>query len=93
MFEQAPPAHDWRHLADLFITLSTDKPGDEKRMAVILPVERYDEWLQARPEQSQTFMRLFPADQMIADDTLHNAAVSHGTTFNSQQTHRIVAKP
>jgi putative SOS response-associated peptidase YedK len=44
------------------------KPGDEKRMVVILPVDRYDDWLQARPEQSQPFMRPFPADQMIVDE-------------------------
>jgi putative SOS response-associated peptidase YedK len=44
------------------------KPGDEKRMVVILPVTRYDDWLQARPEQSQAFMRQFPADQMMADE-------------------------
>lgn len=44
------------------------KPGDEKRMVVILPVDRYDDWLQARPEQSLAFMRQFPADQMMADE-------------------------
>jgi len=44
------------------------KPGDEKRMVVILPPDRYDDWLQARPEQSQALMRQFPADQMIADE-------------------------
>jgi putative SOS response-associated peptidase YedK len=44
------------------------KPTDEKRMVVILPVERYDEWLEAGPAQSQGFMRQFPADQMIVDE-------------------------
>lgn len=44
------------------------KPADEKRMVVILPVARYDDWLQARPEHSQAFMRRFPADQMIVDE-------------------------
>lgn len=44
------------------------KPGDEKRMVVILPVERYDDWLQAGPERSDAFMRQFPADQMIANE-------------------------
>jgi putative SOS response-associated peptidase YedK len=44
------------------------KPSDEKRMVVILPVARYDDWLQARPEQSLAFMRPFPADQMMADE-------------------------
>ena len=46
------------------------KPGDEKRMVVILPVERYDDWLQAGSEHSQAFMRPFPADQMMADYTV-----------------------
>jgi len=44
------------------------KPTDEKRMVVILPVDRYDDWLQARPEQSQAFMLQFPADQMMVDE-------------------------
>lgn len=44
------------------------KPGDEKRMVVILPMAHYDDWLQARPEQSQAFMRQFPADRMMADE-------------------------
>jgi putative SOS response-associated peptidase YedK len=46
------------------------KPADEKRMVVILPVDRYDDWLQASPAQSQAFMRQFPADQMIADEPM-----------------------
>ncbi len=44
------------------------KPGDEKRMVVILPVDRYDDWLKAGPERSQAFMQPFPADQMTADE-------------------------
>lgn len=44
------------------------KPTDEKRMVVILPVDRYDDWLQASPAQSQAFMRPFPANQMIVDE-------------------------
>ena len=40
------------------------KPGDEKRMVVILPPDRYDAWLKAGPAQSPEFMRPFPADQM-----------------------------
>jgi putative SOS response-associated peptidase YedK len=44
------------------------KPTDEKRMVVILPVERYEDWLRASPPQSQAFMRKFPADQMIVDE-------------------------
>lgn len=51
------------------------KPGDEKRMVVILPVARYDDWLQARPEQSLAFMRPFPADQMMADEPAAGAGL------------------
>lgn len=46
------------------------KPTDEKRMVVTLPAERYDDWLQASPTQSQTFMRQFPAAQMVADEPM-----------------------
>jgi len=44
------------------------KPTDEKRMVVILPVERYADWLQASPAQSREFMQLFPADQLVASE-------------------------
>lgn len=42
------------------------KPADEKRMAVILPEDRYDGWLRAGAEHSGAFMRPFPADQLAA---------------------------
>lgn len=42
------------------------KPVDEKRMVVILPVERYEDWLQATPGSRRDFMRPYPADQMMA---------------------------
>ncbi len=44
------------------------KPTDEKRMVVILPVERYTDWLKAGPEQSREFLQLFPADQLVASE-------------------------
>lgn len=40
------------------------KPTDEKRMVVILPEDRYDEWLSAAPETSSNFLCLYPADAM-----------------------------
>lgn len=46
------------------------KPSDEKRMVVILPVDRYDDWLQASAANSQAFMRQFPAAQMTADEPM-----------------------
>jgi len=44
------------------------KPTDEKRMVVILPVDRYTDWLQAGPEHSQAFMQPFPANQLVANE-------------------------
>ena len=40
------------------------KPGDEKRMVVILPDDEYDAWLSAPPEESRFFLRQYPADLM-----------------------------
>lgn len=40
------------------------KPTDEKRMVVILPEERYEDWLTASPEQSMEFMRPYPAKEL-----------------------------
>ena len=40
------------------------KPQDEKRMVVILPADRYDEWLDAPPSRSMDFMRAFPAEEL-----------------------------
>jgi putative SOS response-associated peptidase YedK len=40
------------------------KPEDEKRMIVILPAERYDDWLRAKPEQSLWFLQPYPADKL-----------------------------
>lgn len=40
------------------------KPEDEKRMVVILPEERYGDWLAAKPDQSMEFMREFPVQEL-----------------------------
>lgn len=42
------------------------KPSDEKRMVVILPEERYADWLTAAPDLSRDFFRPFSADALIA---------------------------
>lgn len=42
------------------------KPGDEKRMIVILPPERHDDWLQAGARDSLDFLRPWPADELRA---------------------------
>lgn len=42
------------------------RPGDEKRMLAIVPVEDYDVWLNATPELARTFMTQYPAAQLAA---------------------------
>jgi putative SOS response-associated peptidase YedK len=42
------------------------KSADEKRMIVILPPERYDDWLQARPQDSWEFLQPILADRLVA---------------------------
>lgn len=41
------------------------KPGDEKRMVVILDESNYNAWLQASTTESRSFLRQFPADNLI----------------------------
>lgn len=42
------------------------KPTDEKRMVVILPQDRYAGWLKAGPAHSMEFLRLYPAQDLVA---------------------------
>ena len=42
------------------------KPTDEKRTVVILPDARYDDWLNASPEHSHSFLRHYPAQALKA---------------------------
>lgn len=42
------------------------KPGDEKRMVVILPEDRYGDWLEARPNQVRDFLLQYPAQGLLA---------------------------
>jgi putative SOS response-associated peptidase YedK len=42
------------------------KPGDEKRMVVILRDDQYDEWLDAPAARSMAFMQQFPAQLLMA---------------------------
>ena len=43
------------------------KPGDEKRMVVILPEEAYDDWLKAPAARSMAFMQPYPAERLVAE--------------------------
>ena len=42
------------------------KPGDEKRMVVIVPVGSYEDWLDAPVARTMEFIRPYPADQLMA---------------------------
>ena len=43
------------------------KPGEEKRMVVILDEAEYDAWLDCPPERMLSFMRQYPADRLEAE--------------------------
>lgn len=68
------PKGEWVHSYTM-LTVNADnhplmrkfhKPTDEKRMVVILPTDRYEEWLQAPAEHSLEFIHPFPADALQA---------------------------
>lgn len=40
------------------------KPGDEKRMVVVLPVAQYADWLDVPVDKAMGFMREYPAERM-----------------------------
>jgi putative SOS response-associated peptidase YedK len=42
------------------------KPTDEERMVVVLPDDRYDDWLNASPEHKHSFLRPNPAPALQA---------------------------
>ena len=43
------------------------KPTDEKRMVVILPPERYQDWLEAPVAKAREFLQAYPANQLVAE--------------------------
>ena len=43
------------------------RPGDEKRTIVIVPAERYDDWLEAEPGDAPEFLQVYPAEKMVAE--------------------------
>lgn len=45
------------------------KPEDEKRTVVILPEGDYDVWLEGPSSSSQDFLRQFPSDNLIAEQS------------------------
>ena len=42
------------------------KPGDEKRMVVILPEEQQGPWLTAPAADSREFLLPYPAEELVA---------------------------
>ncbi|MBC7548540.1 MAG: SOS response-associated peptidase [Polaromonas sp.] len=42
------------------------KPGDEKRMVVVLPEGEYEDWLTVPAEQAMRFMAAYPAEGLTA---------------------------
>lgn len=42
------------------------RPGDEKRMPIIVPAKQYQHWLEATPETATTFFKQYPAGLMAA---------------------------
>ena len=68
------PKGEWVHSYTM-LTINADehplmrlfhKPTDEKRMVVILPPGRYQDWLEAPVEHSMAFMRPYPAEALRA---------------------------
>ena len=49
------------------------RPADEKRMIVLLPESRYQEWLEAPAEKSVEFLQQYPADRLVATPRLSTA--------------------
>lgn len=47
------------------------KEEDEKRMVVILPEDRYDDWLSASAKDSMDFIRQYPADALMYEHVAH----------------------
>ncbi len=46
------------------------RPGDEKRMVVILPEGAYEAWLDIDPEESTAVLIHYPADRLVAIPTV-----------------------
>lgn len=50
------------------------KPTDEKRMVVILPPDRYQDWLETPLEHCMEFMQQYPSELLSAVPNLPGAA-------------------
>ncbi len=72
-----PPAGDVIHSFTM-LTINADghslmehfhKPTDEKRMVVILPPDRYQDWLESPLEHGMDFMRQYPSELLSVTPT------------------------
>lgn len=52
------------------------RPGDEKRMIVVLPAGAYQAWMDARPEESMDFMAPYAHDRLVATPAPREPKVS-----------------
>lgn len=50
------------------------KPQDEKRMVVILPEDRYHDWLHVPDVHAAGFLQQYPADGMVASTGQHSSS-------------------
>lgn len=53
--------------SDHAIMRNMHRPDDEKRMVVILPPERHGAWLAAPAAGATAFLRLYPAELLVAE--------------------------
>ena len=68
------PQGNWVHSYTM-LTINADghpfmnrfhKPGDEKRMVVVLPEDQYGAWLQASADDARRFIQAYPAEGFSA---------------------------
>lgn len=73
------PQGEWIHSYTM-LTINADehplmrmfhKPADEKRMVVILPPQRYQDWLQAAVKHCTEFLKPYPADALQVQPQAH----------------------
>ena len=77
LWRQWTEADGSQNLAFTMLTVNSDvhplmrrfhKPGDEKRSVVIVPPERYADWLKCQStDEARSFLRLYPAEAMHAE--------------------------
>lgn len=75
IWEEAPRGDKALHSFSM-LTINADehplmsrfhKPGDEKRSVVVVPPERYDDWLHAEVQDAAEMLRLFDAAEFEAE--------------------------